>query len=113
MLIEPIVFQDKDPQIVKDKDGKLYIEGIWVWKEQLTKEELRKYYPEDFKIITCPLCDKEFDISEGRQPLNHFRLGHPDWWEQHKELLQIQDVKELQDSLNETMESHVVAEEKT
>jgi len=41
---EAIVFKEKDPQIVKTADGKLWIEGIQVWKEQLTDEELKKWY---------------------------------------------------------------------
>ena len=45
-VAEPIIYKEKDPQVVKTPDGKLWIEGIHVWKSQLTEDEMKLYYPE-------------------------------------------------------------------
>lgn len=47
-VVQPLVFKEKDPQVVKTPDGKLWIAGIHVWKEQLTDEEWQKYYAEEW-----------------------------------------------------------------
>ena len=75
-------------------DGKLYLDGVPVARSQMTPEEIKKYFPEQyFRDYTrlerpCPLCQTAFVVRSDKQSfISHLRLGHPKWYEAHRERL--------------------------
>jgi len=74
------------PSIVV-QDGKVYVGGIHVWKEQLSMKELAEYFPDEYQDvykgeIICPLCKKIFNTADGRHLRAHCRLAHKPWYEE-------------------------------
>lgn len=71
----------------------LYQDGIRVYKEELTLDELKKWYPTIHarKLgppdILCPVCGKAFAHNAWRGLVTHCRLMHPDWYAEERDAI--------------------------
>ncbi len=89
---------------IKIQDGRLYVGGIHVFREQLSPEELREYFPEEYLQkyrkgeILCPVpgCSDEIKGHDKRPLVMHARQKHPDWYEENRKLIsEARSVEEL------------------
>ena len=80
---------------IKIQDNRLYVGGIHVFREQLSPEELREYFPEEYLQkyrkgeILCPVpgCSDEIKGHDKRSLVMHTRQKHPDWYEENRKLI--------------------------
>ena len=93
---------------IKIQDGRLYVGGIHVFREQLSQEELREYFPKEYLEkyrkgeILCPVpgCSDEINGHDKRPLVMHARQKQPDWYEQNRKLIfQARSVEEITASL--------------
>ncbi len=89
---------------IKIQDGRLYVAGIHVFREQLSQEELREYFPKEYLEkyrkgeIFCPVpgCSDEIKGHDKRSLVMHARQKHPDWYEENRKLIsEARSVEEL------------------
>ena len=91
------VIQEASPELpsIKIQDNRLYVGGIHVFREQLSPEELREYFPEEYLQkyrkgeILCPVpgCSDEIQGHDKRSLVMHARQKHPDWYEENRKLI--------------------------
>ncbi len=100
------VIQEASPGLpsIKIQDNRLYVGGVHVFREQLSPEELREYFPEEYLQkyrkgeILCPVpgCPDEIKGHDKRSLVMHARQKHPDWYEENRKLIsEARSVEEL------------------
>ncbi len=73
------------------RDGRLYCDGIEVFREQLTPEELKQWFPEDYaktysdRHVACPICLAAVDGNKKASIVQHVRGKHTELWAEKRE----------------------------
>ncbi len=110
MLATDRVIREASPGLpgIKIQDNRLYVGGIHVFREQLSRNELKEYFPEEYLQkyrkgeILCPVpgCSDEIKGHEKRSLVMHARQKHPDWYEENRKLIsEARSVEELTSNL--------------
>ncbi len=96
---------DVNPKVpsIKIQDGRLYVGGVHVFREQLSPEELKEYFPEEYyqkyeSKILCPVphCSEGIRRGDKRSLVMHARQKHPDWYAKNRKLIsEARSVEEL------------------
>ncbi len=82
--------------------------GIHVFREQLSPEQLREYFPEEYLqkyrkgeiLFPVPGCSTEIKGNDKRSLVMHARQKHPDWYEENRKLVsEARSVEELNANL--------------
>ncbi len=91
------VIREASPELpsIVIQDNRLYVGGIHVFREQLSPEELREYFPEEYLQkyrkgeILCPVpgCSDEIKGHDKRSLVMHARQKHADWYEENRKLI--------------------------
>ncbi len=106
MPVPDRVIREASPGLpsIKIQDNRLYVGGIHVFREQLSPEELREYFPEEYLQkyrkgeILCPVpeCSDVIKGHDKRSLVMHARQKHPDWYEENRKLIsEARSVEEL------------------
>ena len=99
---------DREPTI-EIIDNRLYVAGIHVFREQLTPDELKKYFPEDYLRkydpgkLPCPVpgCSASIRSDDKRSLVMHARQKHSDWYRQHRKAIsQAKNLNEFNASVS-------------
>ena len=101
--------QSTAPPIPEVRDGRLYIDGIHVWKDQLSLVELKRYFPEDYakmygvKEEPCPICQKAVSTADPRIISGHILRSHKEWRDKHKKKVSGMSGTELFETIREIL----------
>ncbi len=80
------------------QDRRVYVGGVHVFREHLSKEELIEYFPDEYLNIyggdlACPMCKKVMAEANGNTLTNHLRINHKEWWDKNHEMFKGYDYK--------------------
>jgi len=91
------VIQEASPGLpsIVIKDNRLYVGGVHVFREHLSMDELKEYFPEEYLQkygrgeILCPVpgCSDEIKGHDKRSLVMHSRQKHPDWYKKNRKLI--------------------------
>ncbi len=106
MPVPDRVIREASPGLpgIKIQDNRLYVGGIHVFREQLSPEELREYFPEEYLQkyrpgeILCPVpgCSDVIKKHDKRSLVMHARQKHLDWYEENRKLIsEARSIEEL------------------
>lgn len=106
MPVPDRVVREASPELpsIKIQDNRLYVGGIHVFREQLSPEELREYFPEEYLQkyrkgeIFCPVpgCPDVIKGHDKRSVVMHARQKHAGWYEENRKLIfEARSVEEL------------------
>jgi len=96
---DKLSFEDPDhlPGIMVE-DGRVYVGGVHVFREHLSKEELVEYFPDEYLNVyggdlACPMCKKVLEEANGNTLTNHLRTVHREWYDQNHSMFKGYDYK--------------------